>query len=133
MVIFPEGTSSPGATVAAFRSPLLALPARRGMPVHAATLSYRTPEGEPPAHLAVCWWGEGELLPHLAGLFRLSRIDAALDRAAAPVVAADRKILAARLRAEVSERFRPAVDPPSLADARWEEAAEARELADARP
>lgn len=107
VVIFPEGTSSPGATVEPFHSPLLALPARRGMPVHAAALSYQTPDGEPPAHLAVCWWGEGELLPHLAGLFRLSRIDATLDCAPAPVVGADRKILAERLRAVVDERFRP--------------------------
>ena len=89
VILFPEGTSSAGESVLPFRSPLLALPARRGLPVHAAALRY-----DPPA---VCWWGEAMFVPHLLGLFRLERIEVTLDFAPEPVMDGDRKRLAERL------------------------------------
>lgn len=107
VTLFPEGTSSSGATVEPFRSPLLALPARKGLPVHAAALSYRTEPGDPPAHLAVCWWGDMELTPHLLGLLRLRRVEATLDFCAEPLRERDRKLLAERLRDAVAARFQP--------------------------
>lgn len=107
VILFPEGTSSSGEAVGPFRSPLLALPARRRLPVHAAALGYRAMAGDPPARLAVCWWGETELLPHLLGLFHLRKIEATLAFAAAPVVETDRKLLADRLRNVVEERYAP--------------------------
>jgi 1-acyl-sn-glycerol-3-phosphate acyltransferase len=100
VILFPEGTSSSGEEVRAFRSPLLALPARLGLPVHAAALGYRPPE--------VCWWGATALVPHLVGLFRLPRIEATIDFAPEPAVEADRKRLAERLREMVVERLGPA-------------------------
>jgi 1-acyl-sn-glycerol-3-phosphate acyltransferase len=105
VILFPEGTSSSGDEVRSFRSPLLALPAREGFPVHAAALRYRTPEGEPPARDAVCWWGEVPLFSHLLGLFRLSGVAAFVDFAPEPVVDEDRKRLAERLRGAVVERL----------------------------
>jgi 1-acyl-sn-glycerol-3-phosphate acyltransferase len=93
VVVFPEGTSSSGEEIRPFRSPLLALPARRGLPVHAAALRYDPPD--------VAWWGEAALLPHLLGLFRLRRIEATIDFAAEPIVDEDRKRLAERLREAV--------------------------------
>jgi 1-acyl-sn-glycerol-3-phosphate acyltransferase len=90
VILFPEGTSSSGESVLPFRSPLLALPARLGLPVHAAALRY-----DPSA---VCWWGERSLAPHLLDLFRLKRIEATVDFAPEPVVDSDRKRLAERLR-----------------------------------
>jgi 1-acyl-sn-glycerol-3-phosphate acyltransferase len=103
VILFPEGTSWSGDDVLPFRSPLLALPARKSLPVHVAALRYRTPEGEPSARDAVCWWGETPLFSHLLGLFRLSRVEAFLDFAAEPVVDGDRKRLAERLREAVVE------------------------------
>jgi len=100
VVFFPEGTSTAGDTVAAFRSPLLAVAARAGRPVHPAVLEYR--------ESAACWWGEMDLVPHLWDLLALPRIEAVLDLAGAPVVERDRKRLAERLHAAVLERFRPA-------------------------
>ena len=105
VILFPEGTSSSGDEVRSFRSPLLAFPARTGLPVHAAALRYRTPEGEPRAREAVCWWGETALVPHLLGLFRLSKVEAFVDFAAEPVVDGDRKRLAERLREAVVGRI----------------------------
>jgi 1-acyl-sn-glycerol-3-phosphate acyltransferase len=93
VILFPEGTSSSGESVLPFRSPLLALPARLGLPVHAAALRY-----DPPS---VAWWGATSLAPHLLGLFRLERIEAGVDFAPEPVIDHDRKRLAERLREAV--------------------------------
>lgn len=95
IILFPEGTSSAGESVLPFRSPLLALPARRGLPVHAAALRY-----DPPG---VAWWGEVSLAPHLLGLFRLERIEATVSFAPEPVADGDRKRLAERLRNTVRD------------------------------
>jgi 1-acyl-sn-glycerol-3-phosphate acyltransferase len=97
VIVFPEGTSTEGATVGPFRSPLLAAAARLGRPVHAAVLRYREP--------AVCWWGDASLAPHLWSLLKLPELELTLDCTAPPVVETDRKLLAERLRERVLERF----------------------------
>ena len=107
VVLFAEGTSTCGASVAPFRSPLLELAARKGMPVHFASLSYRTPPRCPPAREAVCWWGDMTFLKHLYGLFALSRFDAEVVFGEQPFVDGDRKALAKKLWAAVSAQFVP--------------------------
>jgi 1-acyl-sn-glycerol-3-phosphate acyltransferase len=107
IIFFPEGTSSQGAGVLPFRTPLLALAARLGHPVHYAALSYRTGEGDPPAGQAVCWWGGTPFVPHLLKLLKLNRIEATVDFGPEPIAEADRKRLAERLRAGILERFKP--------------------------
>ena len=52
VVLFAEATSSPGSDVLPFRPALLEWAARDEHPVYYASLSYRTPEGSAPAHLA---------------------------------------------------------------------------------
>lgn len=107
VVFFPEGTSSAGAGILPFRSPLLALPAASGHPVHAAALSYRTLPDEAPAHLSVCWWGDMPFGSHLVPLLGLSRIEATVSVAPEPLVDADRKALAMALREAVLGEFAP--------------------------
>jgi 1-acyl-sn-glycerol-3-phosphate acyltransferase len=109
VVLFAEGTSTSGANVAPFRSPLLELAARRRIPVHFVSLSYRTPEGEAPAREAVCWWGDMTFLRHLYTLFMLPRFDASLAFGEQPIHEDDRKALARRLWSAVSEQFIPVV------------------------
>ena len=109
VVIFAEGTSWAGDRVLPFRSPLLELPARIGRPVHWAAIGYRAPEGGPPTHLAVTWWAEMPLGPHLRGLLRLPRIDASIVFGAEPVVHLDRKRLADELWRAVDGAFEPVV------------------------
>jgi 1-acyl-sn-glycerol-3-phosphate acyltransferase len=112
VIVFPEGTSSSGEEVLPFRSPLLALPARRGLPVHAAALRYDPPD--------VAWWGSAALGSHLVGLFRLPRIEATIDFAPEPIVDSDRKRLAERLRQAVVTRHverlqgRGTASPPGI-------------------
>jgi 1-acyl-sn-glycerol-3-phosphate acyltransferase len=102
VVLFPEGTSTPGGRVLPFHPPLLAAAARAGLPVAWAAVSYATPAGEPEAADAVCWWGDASFVAHLAALLRLSRVEARLRLGDAPVAAADRKQLAQRLHAAVA-------------------------------
>ena len=107
VVIFPEGTSSSGAGLLPFRSPLLAPAARLEIPVHYAALGYETLPGDPPAHLAVCWWGNAPLAPHVLSLVRLRRVTATVDFGEEPIVEPDRKDLAVRLREAVLAKLRP--------------------------
>ncbi len=110
VVIFPEGTSSAGYAVMPFRSPLLDLPARLDHPVHHASITYRVPAGETPAHLAVSWWGDMPLFAHLKGFLSLSSIEARLNFGEEPIADTDRKRLSEALWRAVAERFEPTVE-----------------------
>jgi 1-acyl-sn-glycerol-3-phosphate acyltransferase len=109
VVIFPEGTSSPGRAVLPFRAPLLEVAVRAGLPVHHASLTYRTPLGAPAAEEAVCWWDDTPFLRHLWRLLGLPRFDAEVSFGEEAIVENDRKLLAARLRHAVEREFRPVV------------------------
>ena len=109
IVLFPEGTSSSGATVLPFKPSLLEPAAKGGFPVAYATISYRTPPDEVPAYRSICWWGEMAFLPHLLGLFRLSRIEATLLFGAEMVQESDRKLLAQKLHDAVQSIFIPSI------------------------
>lgn len=110
VAIFPEGTSTRGSEVGPFRSSLLEAACRSAAPVYSAGLSYRTPPEDPPAHLAVCWWGDMEFGPHFWDLTGLSRIDALVRFGSKPVRGTDRKELARTLQRLVSDNFTPVVE-----------------------
>lgn len=107
IVVFPEGTSTAGAAVWPFKPSLLEPAARGNFPVAYASISYRTPPGEMPAHLSVCWWGAMTLMPHLWGVFRLSSIEATLTFGQETLQGRERKELAQRLHAAVTQIFIP--------------------------
>jgi 1-acyl-sn-glycerol-3-phosphate acyltransferase len=109
VVLFAEATSSPGSEVLPFRPALLEWAARHEYPVYHASLSYRTPEGSPPAHLAVCWWGEMTFGSHLISLAALPRISATVVFGEEPIQESDRRRLAEQLHRAVRERFVPVV------------------------
>jgi 1-acyl-sn-glycerol-3-phosphate acyltransferase len=110
VVLFPEGTSSPGFEVQRFHSSLLARAAARELPVHYAALSYQAPPEAEPTHLSVCWWGEMTFPRHVFRLLALNRIRATVVFGDEPVRDRDRKRLADSLQAAVAGRFRPVVD-----------------------
>jgi 1-acyl-sn-glycerol-3-phosphate acyltransferase len=117
VVLFPEGTSSSGAGVLPFRSPLLAPATRLEIPVHYAALGYRTLPEDPPAHLSVCWWGGTRFVPHVLGLIRLRWVEASIDFGDEPLLEPDRKLLAVRLREGVLGKFQPVTDEEPVPDA----------------
>ncbi len=106
VTVFPEGTSTSGCSVGSFHAGLLALPAETGRPVHTATIHYATTEG-PPAAQALCWWGDMTFLDHLYQLLRMRHFQARITFAPQPLTRSSRKDLAAALRQQVLQSFRP--------------------------
>jgi 1-acyl-sn-glycerol-3-phosphate acyltransferase len=106
VVVFPEGTSSPGEDVLPFRPSLLAPAEDLDLEVRAAGLSYATADGDPPARENVCWWGDMEFGPHVLGLLRLREVRATLTYARRSVRGGNRKDLAQTLREAVSDAIR---------------------------
>jgi 1-acyl-sn-glycerol-3-phosphate acyltransferase len=109
VIVFPEGTSTRGDEVLPFNSSFLEFAARTDTPVSFVSISYRTPEGEPPPSEAVTWWDDTGFLEHLLRMLEVKRFAAVLNFGDAPVINHDRKQLAAELRQKVQESFIPVI------------------------
>lgn len=109
VVLFAEGTSTAGNSVHRFKPSLLEHAASDGLPVHYATLSYRTGDGLPPAHQAVCWWGDMTFGGHLFDLLKISSFRADIVFGNTPILARDRKTLARDLWTAVASAFHPII------------------------
>ena len=105
VIVFPEGTSTKGEEVLPFNSSFLEFAARSGAPVSYASISYRTPDSEPPASLTACWWEDITFFAHLWRLFKVREYTATINFGDEPVINPDRKLLAAELRDRVAEKF----------------------------
>ena len=109
VIVFPEGTSSKGDTVLPFNSSFLAFAAQSDVPVSYVSISYRTPDGEPPPSESICWWDDTPFLEHIFRMLSLPRFTAILRFGDQPVVNPDRKQLADELRSRVSRQFVPMI------------------------
>lgn len=107
VVVFPEGTSTKGSKVERFKPSIFEVPIRTGVPVSYAALGYRTPEGNPPAYLSVCWWGDAPFTPHFLSVLTLSRFEASISFGSDPLQAEDRKELASMSQQAVESLFAP--------------------------
>lgn len=107
VIVFPEGTSTKGEDILPFNSSFLEFASKTDLPVSYASISYRTPEGEPPASKMVCWWEDITFMAHLFRLFTVKRFTAILDFGDESIVNPDRKQLATELRQRVKEKFIP--------------------------
>lgn len=107
VVLFPEGTSTRGEEVGRFHPSLLEVAARARYPVAWASLGYATAEDDPPAELAVCWWGDMELPGHLWSLLALPGFRATVAFGEGRIQDDDRKRLATRLQRAVARLFTP--------------------------
>ena len=107
VVVFPEGISTKGDQVYPFNSSFLEFAARAEIPVSYASISYQTPPGELPAHIAACWWEDISFFAHLWRLFKVPEYSCTITFGEEPVVNPDRKALAAELRERVAENFVP--------------------------
>ncbi len=110
VVLFAEGTSTNGQSVLPFKTSLLDFAARNYLPVHYASIGYFVPSGETSADRSVCWWGDMTFSGHLFRLLQLPSFKASLFYGSEPIVADDRRVLAAKLWSAVSSQLRPAVD-----------------------
>ena len=101
VVLFPEGTSSDGTCVKAFKTSLFEPAVRQGWPVVPAALSYSVPPGHS-VEQEVCWWGEMKLTPHLLNLLGLPNVDAYVAWESAQPAQGDRKTFGAHLHERVA-------------------------------
>jgi 1-acyl-sn-glycerol-3-phosphate acyltransferase len=110
VVLFPEAGSSDGSAVLPFRSALLQVAVAGGRPVYPLALGYSTPEGEPPARDAVCWWGGASFAPHLWRLLGIRRIDGWVEFLE-PVEGETRRELSEKARCAISDVLAKRVGP----------------------
>lgn len=105
IVFFPEGTSTNGSQVLAFRPSLLEIAVRLRQPVSYASLLYSTRSDTQPARDAVCWWGDTPFMPHFLNLAALPGFRAELRFGERAIASADRKELAHELREAVASQL----------------------------
>lgn len=103
LVLFAEGTSSPGAGILPLQPSLLETAARHRWPVTPVTLTYRAWRAEQ----TVCWWGDMTFLDHLYRLLLLPAIDAHIVIGPPLDPPPDRKQLARLLHAQLTRQFQP--------------------------
>ncbi len=105
VVLFPEGTSTAGHSVAPFRSSLLEVAARRQLPVHYASINYSVPAPELSAEDSVCWWQDIPFAKHVFRLLQVPAFEAQVSFGPEPIRAPDRRVLAKELWSAVNSLF----------------------------
>ncbi len=107
IVVFAESRVSCGLDVEPFKSALLQPPIDHDMPVHHATLYYRTFDGDPNEGALVSWWRPEPFYAHLYRFLRYRGATATIHFGDTPVKENDRKELAKKLHAAVRANFKP--------------------------
>jgi 1-acyl-sn-glycerol-3-phosphate acyltransferase len=109
VIVFPEGTSTRGDSVAPFNSSFLEFAANTDLPVSYASISYRTPAGEKSASEMICWWDDSVFITHLWKFFTLTGSTAIVNFGTHAVQNPDRKELARELTEKVRAKFIPVI------------------------
>jgi len=107
VIVFPEGTSTKGEAVLPFHSSFFEFAAESGIPVTYAALTYRTPDDEIAASIAVSWWDDTSFFAHMRRLLRVREYTAVITFGKEPVMNSDRKLLARELHTLVLKNFTP--------------------------
>lgn len=107
VVLFPEGTTSPGLEVLRFRPSLLQHAAESDIHVSYSSLRYETAADDSPAYKSVCWWGNKNMLKHLFILSKNRKIIVNIRFGEETLTLNDRKLLAEELHKKVTSIFEP--------------------------
>lgn len=107
VVLFPEGTTSPGLEVLRFRPSLLQHAAESNIKVSYSAIRYETTKKDLPAYKSVCWWGNKNLLSHLFELSKNRKVYVDIRFGDETLRNDDRKVLAAELHNKVTSIFEP--------------------------
>lgn len=105
--MFAESRIGDGKTVQPFKPALLEPAVQAEMPVHYATLGYRTKRHDPPPSQSVHWGPNDSFAKHIMGVLRLHGGEAIMTFGPEPVTGADRKELAHALWEKVQAQFIP--------------------------
>jgi 1-acyl-sn-glycerol-3-phosphate acyltransferase len=112
MCVFPESRIFCGRDVEPFKSSLIEPAIKIGMPIHYATVTYKTHPGAPPASTIVSWWRPEPFFFHVARQLRHPGCTATIIFGAAPIHGSDRKQLAHDLSEAVRANFTPLAYAP---------------------
>ena len=113
VVLFPEGTSSAGASILPYKPSLLQAALDAGVPITPAALAYQAERGDPASE--VCYWGDATFLPHLLRMAGLEKINAHLSIGPACILPPARKLAALELHKLSAELLAGMTGPsPSL-------------------
>ena len=121
VLLFPEGHSTRGLGVDRLHSSLLEVAVRGRIPCLAVAVSYETPDDPWAPAATVCWWGGMGFARHAWDLVGLRSIRARVSIAGAPLVGADRKLLALELHRAIERAFVPVRQEPIAPDYAWPE------------
>lgn len=116
ITIFPEGTTSPGATVLKFRAPLLEHAASEAIEVSYCAIHYKLMASNDPVYNTVCWWGDASMFDHLFNLAEQKNIKATITFGQSKELLTDRKELAKSLHQKVSAIFEPMCETEEASD-----------------
>lgn len=116
IILFPEGTTSPGYEILPFRTSLLEYPASEKFPVSTVALSYRTQPDQAPAFKAICWWDDTPFFVHFFNLLKLKSFTAVLNFGTQRIMDQDRKQLAERLKGDIEFHFDPVITEEEFHD-----------------
>ncbi len=116
VVLFPEGTTSPGFKVMPFRPSLLQYPASKDIPVHFSVIRYETKKPDPPACSSICWWGDSEFMEHFWNMAKLRSVRITVIFGDESIHSSDRKELAIILNKCSNDIFDPICKPEEVKD-----------------
>jgi 1-acyl-sn-glycerol-3-phosphate acyltransferase len=105
VMFFPEGTSTGGKDVWAFKSSLFEAAVRADAHVACASLSYVTFDARDHPTDRVCWWGDMTFGDHVYALFGMAGFEARIQFAPERLSALDRKALALSSRELIERDF----------------------------
>ena len=105
IMFFPEATTTNGEDVIPFKGSLLAFPAMENIPVHYATIHYKTVDDEMPASKYVCWWDDTPFFTHLLQLLSMQKFYACVKFGESKIQSEKRKELASRLHQLVRDQY----------------------------
>jgi 1-acyl-sn-glycerol-3-phosphate acyltransferase len=105
--VFPEGTSTNGASVMPFNSSFLQFAADGNVPVSYAAITFETPEGALPASSAIAWHDDVSFFAHIFRMFKQPGFVAKIAFGPEPLSGPDRKVLAKQLHDRIEDLFVP--------------------------
>lgn len=109
IIIFPEGTTSPGMNILPFKPSLLQYPATTNFPVSRVAITYINEEGEAPAYQTACWWDDTPFLIHFFRFLKQRKTNVLLHFGDDKIQSSDRKELARKLEREMQNDFTPVI------------------------
>ena len=107
VLLFPEGTTTAGHGILPFRSALFEAAVRAGAPVYPLILGGECTQHDIGNTPVICWLGQETLVANIKRLFAARGLVFSLDFGAPIAAGTDRKVLAARARGAIMQRFVP--------------------------